>query len=134
MQQLNNPRHYIKLGYAPLFPSNQKEIWEILDKLESLNYITTKQLEFLKFPKDPRPRFLYLLPKIHKPPQKWSIPHQVPPGRPIISDVKSESYNVSAYINSFLQPLASNYPSYVQDSYDFVKMIHNLNIPLGPFW
>ena len=128
-RQLNNPHHYLPLGYSSLYRSNQTTIARILEDLSSLGHITDKQLEFLKGPDNPRPRILYLFPKIHKPPHTWTIPFQLPPCRPIISDIDSESYNVSAYIDSFLQPLATSHPAYVKDSYDFAHMIRTLQIP-----
>lgn len=42
-----------------------------------------------------RPRYSYLLPKIHKALETWTIPFEVPPGQPIVSDCNSCSYNIS---------------------------------------
>ena len=45
------------------------------------------------------------------------------PGRPIISDIGSELYNLSGYIDHFLQPLAIRQKSYIKDSFHFVEII-----------
>lgn len=55
----------------------------------------------IKSPPPPRPRFFYLLPKIHKPPTDWPIPGKCPLGRPIISDCGSESYRSAEYLDHF---------------------------------
>ena len=67
--------------------------------------------DYLKPSPNPRERRLYFLPKIHKDLDKWSVPNKMPPGRPIVSE----------YIDSFLSPLATNHPSYIKDTHDFLK-------------
>ena len=52
----------------------------------------------------------------------------MPPGRPVVSDIDSESYRVSDYVDSFLKPLACKHPSYIKNSYDFIDKIKNCNI------
>ena len=63
-----------------------------------------------------------MLPKIHKPVDKW-LDKKIPPGRPIISDCSSETYTISEYIDHFLQPLANKHPSYIKDTYDFINKL-----------
>jgi hypothetical protein len=53
----------------------------------------------------------------------------MPPGRPIVSDCSSESYRVSNYIDSFLNPLSNKHPSYLKDTGDFLSKITNIPIP-----
>ena len=48
----------------------------------------------------------------------------VPPGRPIIGDIGSKSYNLCRYIDHFLQPLASHQTSYMKDSFHFVEILN----------
>jgi hypothetical protein len=43
--------------------------------------------------------------------------------------VNSESYNLSEFLDSFLQPLAAIHPAYIKDSFDFVEKIRNIEIP-----
>ena len=49
-----------------------------------------QQLEFLCGSQEPRPRYFYMLPKIHKETSCWTIQNVMPAGRPIISDCNSE--------------------------------------------
>lgn len=60
------------------------------------------------------PRHFYLLPKIHKEPQTWTIPYEGPSGRPIVSDCNSATYKISEYIEHFLGPLSTKHPSYIR--------------------
>lgn len=92
--------------------------------------ITAKQRDFLYGPNDPRERLFYLLPQIHKDPATWTVPDAVPPGRPIVSDCNSATYNVSLYIDSFLGPLSTRDQSYLKDTYHFLDIIRSLKLPL----
>lgn len=64
-------------------------------------FITPKQGRYLMGELNPRPHRFYILPKIHKPPEKWTIPNVMPPGRPIVSDCGSETYHSAEYIEPF---------------------------------
>lgn len=121
-RQLNNAAHYRKLD-APIYPETATEIRDILIELCQQHFITQKQLLYLLPPSDPRPRQLYLLPKIHKPSDKWPVRDKMPPGRPIISDCSSESYTVAEYIDNFLQPFSVVHASYVKDTNDFLAKL-----------
>uniref|UniRef100_A0A3P8PXM6 Uncharacterized protein n=1 Tax=Astatotilapia calliptera TaxID=8154 RepID=A0A3P8PXM6_ASTCA len=76
--------------------------------------ISAKQRDYFLCPDDPRLRLFYLLPKIHKSPDTWTVKFEIPPGRPIVSDCSSATYNVSQYIDSFLGPLSNRHPSYLK--------------------
>jgi hypothetical protein len=52
-----------------------------------------------------------------------------PPGRPIVSDVDSESYAVSKFIDEFLQQIVIKLDSYVRDTDHFQALIQKVNIP-----
>lgn len=84
---------------------------------------------YLMGPDNPRQRFFYLLPKIHKEPETWSVPFEMPPGRPIVSDCGSETYATAEYIEYFLNPISTRHPSYIKDTYDFIEKIKNLSLP-----
>ena len=58
----------------------------------------------------------------------------MPSGRQIVSDCESESYRVSEYIDLFLSPLATNHPSYIKDTHDFLKKIEQIKIPQNSFF
>ena len=98
-----------------------------------MKVITDKQFRFLKSNESDRQRIFYLLPKIHKPKEKWPQANRMPEGRPIVSDCGSESYRVSQYIDSFIRPISILHPSYIKDTYDFVSKIRNQRIPSDAF-
>ena len=127
-RQLNNSANYLQIP-EPIYPQTAIKINIILRKLLHLALISDKQFKFLSPPLEPRERYFYMLPKIHKPSDSWTIPGKMPPGRPIVSDCNSVSKNVAGYVDSFLKPYAIGHPSYIKDTYDFVDKISNLFIP-----
>jgi len=126
-RQLKDENYYKKLKTS-ILPENKIKIKNILTDMYHDGCISMKQLRYLSGPEDPRPRRFYILPKIHKNPNTWSVPNKIPQGRPVVSDTNSESYRVSDYIDSFLKPLACRHPSYIKNSYDFIDKIKNLDI------
>lgn len=127
-RQLRNTDHYVKLDkfiYTDTIPM----VKNILSSLKEGGFINRKQETYLIGSENPRPRRFYLLPKIHKAPETWSIPFQIPPGRPIVSDCNSETYATAEYIESFLNPISTKHPSYIRDSYDFIHKIKELIVP-----
>lgn len=132
-RQLDNPKYYKRLS-QPIYLQNRDNIIPILDTLQVGGYITNKQLLYLIADMDNcKARTFYLLPKIHKKPENWTIPGRMPEGRPIVSDCMSESYRVSEYIDSFIAPLAKQHPSYLKDTYDFVDKIRGQSINANCF-
>ena len=127
-RQLNNTAHYEKLD-APIYPNTAKLVSAILHKLKSSGVISEKQLNYLLPPAEPRPRYFYMLPKIHKEATYWTVPNQMPPGRPIVSDCNSETKKVSSFIDNYLKRYATCHPSYIKNTYDFVDKIKNLTLP-----
>ena len=126
MRQLNNNQYYKKIE-NPIYPETCLKVNEILYDLLRNKEISEKQFNYLKAPMEPRPRIFYMLPKIHKPIEKWPVSN-MPQGRPIISDCSSESYAVSEYIDHFLQPLASKHASYLKDTSDFLNKLRTVKI------
>uniref|UniRef100_A0AAQ5Y079 Uncharacterized protein n=1 Tax=Amphiprion ocellaris TaxID=80972 RepID=A0AAQ5Y079_AMPOC len=107
-KQLNNKKHYIPLPQS-IQMDTQLLIRTILERLHRNKFITFKQLQYLSGPDSPRNRIFYLLPKIHKPVEKWTVPGEVPCGRPIVSDCGSESCRIAEYIDYFLNPLSQKH-------------------------
>jgi len=68
---------------------------------------------------------------VHKDPSTWTVPHEIPPGRPIVSDCESESYRVAEYIDYFLNPLSQKHDSYIKDTYEFVSKIKSVEVCPG---
>ena len=122
-RQLNNPLYYKKLK-EPIYHNNVTKIHSVLKDLLNKKYISQDQLKYLSGPEDYRQRIFYLLPKVHKPRDRWPDP-QCPEGRPIVSDVNSETYRVSELIDYYLNPLSIKHSSYIRNSFEFVKQIQN---------
>lgn len=127
-RQLAVSDHYRALE-EPIYTETIDEVREILEEMCSKKIINGAQKEYLIGDGPPRPRRFYLLPKIHKEPKNWSIPFQIPPGRPIVSDCNSETYYIAEYLEHFLNPLSIRHPSYLKDTYDFISKIGRLKIP-----
>ena len=130
LRQLNDETYYRKLDY-PVFPSNVLRINKLLHSILRKGKITQKQYEFLKADLTDKQRYFYLLPKVHKPRDKWPNP-MMPQGRPIVADCGSESYRVSQYIDYYLKPLSTRHQSYLKDTYDFISKIRDFRIQ--PNW
>ena len=126
-RHLNNTKHYKKLD-EPIYPKTAEIIENILSEMKDEGYLLQKQFDFLKPPKEIQPRQLYFLPKVHKPKEKWTHNGKIPPGRPIVSDCGSESYEVSKYIDSFLKPLASQHETYLKNTTDFLNKLSAIKI------
>uniref|UniRef100_A0AAR2ILA8 Uncharacterized protein n=1 Tax=Pygocentrus nattereri TaxID=42514 RepID=A0AAR2ILA8_PYGNA len=108
-RQLNQEEYYKKLP-EPIILETVPEVCTILTQLREGGYINKKQESYLMGPDNPRQRFFYLLPKIHKSQESWSIPYEMPPGRPIVSDCGSETYATAEYIKYFLNPISTRHP------------------------
>lgn len=126
LRQLQDPIYYTPLA-EPIYLETAKQIGE-LRALHAPNMITKRQLNYLMGKSPPRPRYFYLLPKIHKPQHKWTIPHRIPPGRPIISDWGSERYGVAEYLDHFLTPLSIKHGSYIKDTQHFLQKMRTLTL------
>lgn len=127
-RQLDNTTHYIQLPHS-LQSETQSQLISIFHNLQKKGYINQKQKSYLIGPNPPRSRRFYLLPKIHKDPKAWTVPFEVPQGRPIVSDCQSESYNAAQYIDYFLNPLSTLHDSYLKDTYDFIGKIKRMSFP-----
>ena len=77
-----------------------------------------QELATLLLEKKPTTARFYTVPKIHKPNN---------PGRPIISGNGCPTEKISIFVDSFLQPLATDLDSYVQDDMDFLNHIDRIN-------
>ncbi|KAL2078819.1 hypothetical protein ACEWY4_026504 [Coilia grayii] len=127
-RQLNNPDHYIKLD-KPIYLDTIPQVQNILMSLKEKGFLNQKQVHYLIGKDKPRPRYFYLLPKIHKAPGSWSRPYEIPPGRPIVSDCSSETYGTAEYVEYFLNPISTRHRSYLKDTYDFIQKIRELKLP-----
>lgn len=128
LRQLNNKTHYKQLD-KPIYPHTMDMIKKITQKMVDKKFINKKQKQYLDGEGNVRERRFYLLPKIHKEPEKWHPPFQNPPGRPIVSDCNSESHQTAEFIEHFLNPISNKHASYIKDSYHFIQIVKNLKIP-----
>lgn len=131
-RQLNNSRYYRKLS-EPLLTANVARINDILLSMRNDGSITTAQWSYLRASESDRHRRFYMLPKIHKPPEKWPQPGTMPEGRPIVSDSASESVRVAEFIDSYLRPISTVHAAYLKDTYDFVGRIRGKAVPSNAF-
>lgn len=129
-RQLDDTTYYKKLT-DPIYLDTVPRVHQIIDQLGEKGFINQKQKQYLKGEVEPRTRRFYILPKIHKDPEKWTVPFKVPPGRPIVSDCGSETYQTAEYIDYFLNPLSTKHPSFIKDTYHFISIIKNLKIPVN---
>ena len=98
-RQLGDNTYYKKLD-DPIYTQTIPIVKQIIDKLHKNKYINAKQKTYLIGESEPRPRRFYILPKIHKKPNTWTVPWEIPPGRPIVSDCGSEIYGTAEFIES----------------------------------
>lgn len=77
LRQLQDKQYYIQLT-KPMYEETAEMIATELEALYKSKTINKKK--YLVGPKPPCPRYFYLLPKIHKPRTKWTIPDRIPPG------------------------------------------------------
>lgn len=127
-RQLSNNQFYKSIS-SSIHTESRTKIIDIISSLYHNKFITAKQRNFLYGPDEPRARLFYLLPKIHKDADTWTIPNIIPPGRPIVSDCDSTTYNVARYIDHYLNPLSSLHPSYIKDTYHFLDVIRPITVP-----
>lgn len=127
-RQLNDTNYYKPL-IKPMYMETIPMVANILDILKKKKFINSKQRQYLIGNTQPRERRFYILPKIHKNPEQWTIPYEIPPGRPIVSDCGSETYFTAEYLDYYLNPLSVKHPAYVRDTYHFIEIVKTLRIP-----
>lgn len=126
-RQLNNVKYYKHLS-KPIYTENIPKIRNILENMLQEKFISRDQLKYLSGPAEIKNRVFYLLPKIHKPRDSWPQPDLMPEGRPIVSDVNSETYRISEFIDHHINPLSTKHPSYLKNTYDFISKVKNFAI------
>ena len=115
-QHLNDTTTYKKLTHNPT-KAIANDTRTLIEYLYTQHYINHETKEFLMPLQEPRTPLFYGLPKIHKP---------LCPLRPIVSGCDSPTDNLSKYITHFIQPLATNLPSYIQDTKHFLNIINDI--------
>ena len=127
-RQLSDSQFYSTIHH-PLTQNNIIILNKICNDMLTDKSIDLKTFKFLtEHSVNPKSRRFYLLPKTHKPIKKWPHP-KMPPGRPIVSDINSDTYNLAKFIDHFLQPLSTSHPSYIKNSFDFKNKLNSIIIP-----
>ncbi|XP_074866010.1 uncharacterized protein LOC142021282 [Carettochelys insculpta] len=111
-RQLSNSTFYRPLSADPTLEF-QRKLQQLLKELPA----ATRDLINSDTPSEQQPGLFYLLPKIHKPGN---------PGRPIISGIGTLATGLSSYVDSLLKPYATNAPSYICDTTDFLRKLQNI--------
>ena len=132
-RQLSDTIYYKKLD-KPIFMDTIPMVIKIVDSLKKKKFINAKQRQYLIGNSQPRERRFYILPKLHKDPEKWTIPYEIPPGRPIVSDCGSETYFTAEFLDYYLNPLSIRHPAYIKDTYHFLEIVHKLRIPSNSYF
>uniref|UniRef100_A0A8D3BX45 Uncharacterized protein n=1 Tax=Scophthalmus maximus TaxID=52904 RepID=A0A8D3BX45_SCOMX len=103
-RQLLDTKYYTKLD-KPIFLDTVPLVTKIITSLLDKKFINYKQKHYLLGSSTPRARIFYMLPKIHKDPDKWSVPHLMAPGRPI--SVLFETFTLYCHLfdNMYTFPL-----------------------------
>ena len=57
--------------------------------------------------------------------EKWPVKNARPPGRPIVSDVSSDSYRYSELLDDVLKPLANIHPTFIKDTGHFLDKLRD---------
>ena len=127
LRQLLNTNYYTEI-HSPLANETVPRICSIIQELYDMGYLLDKQHAFLSPNVPAQARSFYLLPKVHKDRSKWPHPN-MPEGRPIVADCGSETEHICAFIDHYLQPLATCHASYIKDTYHFVSKIRGQVVP-----
>lgn len=122
LRQLSDAAYYRKIPNS-LALDNYDNIRLILSKLLKKQIINVSMFAYFLRPLTTvKPRRFYLLPKIHKPRDKWAD-GKIPPGRPIVSDVASESYFTAKLLTALLADLPPTLPAFVKNSFEFKQRV-----------
>ena len=122
-RQLYDERVYEKVTRDPI-PEVNKRIETVLNHMVRSKQIDKRIRNYLQLHK-PQLGTMYLLPKIHK-----SVKNVK--GRPVISNCSTATENISAYLDSHLDPLIKKIPSVLEDSREFLEKLSGLGkLPEG---
>ena len=125
-RQLNNTERYRETtGRTDI--NTRKRLTVLLQHLRSTNFLTATEVRALLPPETYKPRRFFLLPKVHK--NEWPD-EEMPPGRPIVSDVNSVSRPCASFLEHFLAPIAQSAPSFLRDSLHLIALLQD--VPLHP--
>lgn len=128
-RQLSNTKYYRQIQEIPK-KITCVEINKILYRLKKFNFLHQKQYSYLAAKTTDTDRSFYLLPKVHKPFDRWPNP-SMPEGRPIVGDCGTEARRVSELITYYIAPLAKKHIAYTKDTYHFLEKIRGAELMPG---
>ena len=96
----------------------EKIIKSVLRKVRDRKDISDETLDYFLVNNPKLGRF-YLLPKIHK--RLYNVP-----GRPVISNSRYYTENISAFLEYHLKPISQKVKSYIKDTNDFLRKLDPL--------
>ena len=120
-RQLADRRQYLETT-EDVDKTTKHRLTRLLRHLRNNNFLTAREFRALLPPQHYQPRRFYLLPKVHKP--IWPD-EEMPPGRPIVSDVNSVSRPCASLLEHFLSPIAQASPSYLRDSQHLLAILQD---------
>jgi len=120
-KQLADQRQY-KEVFEDVDKATKQRLTALLRHLRANNFVSVKEFRALLPPALYQPRRFYLLPKVHK--DQWPD-EEMPPGRPIVSDVNSVSRPCAAFVEHFLSPIVQASPSYLRDSQHLLAILQD---------
>lgn len=126
LTQLENRKFYLPINEGRC-SRNGNAISRTFKGMYARKEIDKKTLDFLLQERKVSERYFYGLPKIHKGRDKWM--HNIPPLRPIISDTDSESYLAAKFVDTYLRPVGSLHPSFLQDTWHFMFKLGHVKAP-----
>ena len=124
LRQLRDTNFYQPLP-RPLFPLPPASLDATLQSLLSRGYLSKRELRCLSSGPRPRSRHFKALPKLHK--EVWPT-YDIPPVRPVISDVNTDTSGIARLIDYFLFPLVSQLKSFLLDSSHLLALLQPLSL------
>jgi hypothetical protein len=132
VKQLSNVKYYKPIP-GTIQQNNSELIRRWAQEMLRVGVFTKKLYHHILPPPNPAARTFYMLPKYHKSRDKWPGEF-MPPGRPIVTNVSTETSNLSRWLDFWLQPIVRDMyttKSLVKDTYDFITKLRSVQIPPG---
>ena len=123
-RQLEDQRQY-KEVVEDIDKTTKQRLVVLLRHLRANNFVSMKEFRDLLPTSRYQPRRFYLLPKVHK--DDWPD-EEMPPGRPIVSDVGSVSRPCATFVELFLSPIVQASPSYLRDSQHLLAILQDVQL------
>ena len=114
--------------HTPLQQKNVQLINEVIQSYKNKKLISSTIQNKIKPPSNFKEWKFYILPKTRKPKDQW-INNYMPKGRPIISNLSSETSNLSKYITEYLNLFIINLPYILKNSYQLIDKLNFLTFP-----